>query len=86
MAVGAGIGRSAGELVEELVGRNDGHAHAVALLMEALDALDLGKQLLTGGDNDDHVGRTVGMVVLVGNVVDVIGDGDIARQAGSRTR
>ena len=86
MAVGAGIGRSAGELVEELVGRNDGHAHAVALLMEALDALGLGKQLLTGGDNDDHVGRTVGMVVLVGNVVDVIGDGDIARQAGSRTR
>ena len=65
MAVGAGIGRSAGELVEELVGRNDGHAHAVALLMEALDALGLGKQLLTGGDNDDHVGRTVGMVVLV---------------------
>ena len=54
--------------------------------MEALDARGLGKQLLTGGDNDDHVGRTVGMVVLVGNVVDVIGDGDIARQTGSRTR
>ena len=55
--------------------------------MQLLDALCLLEQLLRGGDNDDHVGKGVGMTVLVGNVVDILrrGKGGIV-DVGCRQR
>ena len=43
--------------------------------MEGLQALGLREQLLRGGDDDDHVDLAVGMVVLIHDVVDILGQG-----------
>ena len=71
--VGIGIGRTARKLVVQLVGRHDVHPQAIMRLVEVFEPLGLGKEFLTGGDDDDHVGGRVGMVVLVGDAVHILG-------------
>ena len=42
--------------------------------------LGLGKKSLSGRYDDDHIGKRVGMMVLVGNIVNVFGNGEIVFQ------
>ena len=78
-AVGIGIGGAAGELVVEFVGGNDIHAQRVLLAVILCQTLCLCQELLRCGDDDDHIGRCVGMVVLVGDVMDVFRHGERTR-------
>ena len=75
-AIGVSIGCTAGELVEELVGRYDVDAQTVFLFVELLQTFGLCQQLLSGGYDNHHVGSFVGMVVLVRDVIDVFRCGE----------
>ena len=84
-AVGIGIGRAARELVVELVGRHYAHPHLVEHGVEVGQALCLSEHLLVGGDYYHHVGRAVGMMVLVGYGMEYFGDCEAAgEQTGCR--
>ena len=85
--VGIGVGCATGKLIVELIGRHDIHAHRVAVAMHLCQALSLRSQLLARRDDDDEVGLRVGVVVLVGNGIDILGHGEgIRSQARLRFR
>ena len=84
--VGVGIRRSTRELIVELVSGHDVHAQRVMLLMKSSQALSLGKQFSRSGDNDDHVGLTVSMMILVGDIVHILGGRECAQEVRSRLR
>ena len=86
-AVGIGIGGAAAELVEQLIGRHDADAQAVLLLVELLQPERLRQQLLRRGNDDDHIGGRVGMVVLIGDAIEQLGHGKgRRREVGRRSR
>ena len=70
-AIGRCVGRSARELIIQLVGRHDSHAQTVALLMQRLDAFSLCQPLLRSGYDDHHVHSPIGMMVLVRYMVHI---------------
>ena len=80
-AVGSGIGGAAAELVIQLVGRYDGYTQSVVLLMVGFQAFGLCQQVLTGGDDNHHIGGGIGMVILIGDAIHIGGlaDGDGGR-------
>ena len=71
-AIGIGIGSATRELVEKLVGRHYAHTKAVALLVQLLQPLGLGKEFLGGGNEYHHVDCLIGMVVLIGDAIDIL--------------
>ena len=86
-AVGIGIGGAAGKLIEQLVGRDDAHAQRVHRFVKLLKTLCLCYKVLGSGDDNHQVGRAVGVMVLVGDAVDVLRCGQRCRaQVGKRHR
>ena len=86
-AIGIGVGRTTGELVEELVSRHNVDAHGVVLLVEGFQPLGLCHHTLRGRNNDDQVGRPVGVMVLIGDAVDILRSGERrGAQVGQRHR
>ena len=69
-AVGRSIRRTAGEFIIQLVGRHDPHPQPVVGLVPGLDALCLRQHLLICRNDDHHVHRLVGMVVLIHDAID----------------
>ena len=78
--VGIGIGRTAGELIVEFVGRNNPYTQTVVLLMESLQTLGLRLQFLGSGYDDDHIHGLIGMMVLIGDVIDILRNRDVGRR------
>ena len=86
-AVGVGVGCAAAELVEELVGRHDAHAQRIALLVQSLQSLGLRQQFLRRRNDDDHIGGSVGMMVLIGDAIDKLRLGEgVAAEPRCRCR
>ena len=54
--------------------------------MEGGESLSLRKEFLRGGDDDDHVGFAVSMMVLVGNVIDILRHREGASKVRGRLR
>ena len=69
-AVGRSIRRTAGEFIIQLVSRHDPHPQPVVGLVPGLDALCLRQHLLISRNDDHHVHRLVGMVVLIHDAID----------------
>ena len=78
--VGIGIGRAAGELIVEFVGRYNPNTQPVVLLMESLQTLGLRLQFLGSGYDNDHIHGLIGMMVLIGDVIDILRNGDVGRR------
>ena len=53
-------------------------------LVEGFQALSLCEQFLRGWDDDDHIGLWVGMMILVGNVIDILRSGCNRREVRGR--
>ena len=83
-SVGHCIRRSAGELVVQFVSRNDTYRKVVVRTVEVGQTFGLFQELLACRNDDDHVGRSVCMMVLVGDVVDVFRYREVRFQRGYR--
>ena len=85
-AIGVGIGGSAAELVKELVGRHDAHSQGIVLLVQLLQPLGLSTHFLRRGNDDDHIGSLVGMMILIGDAIDQLRRGKlVGRKTGGRS-
>ena len=62
----------------QLVGRYDAYTQPVVLFVVCFQAFGLCQQVLTGGDDNHHIGGGIGMVILIGDAIHVGGlaDGD----------
>ena len=83
-SVGHCVRRSAGELVVQFVSRNDTYRKVVVRTVEGGQPFGLFQELLACRNDDDHVGRSVCMMVLVGDVVDVFRYREVRFQRGCR--
>ena len=54
--------------------------------MEGSETLSLSKKFLRSRDDDDHVGFAVSMMVLVGNVIDILRHREGASKVRGRLR
>ena len=70
-AIGIGIGRAAGKLVVELVGRHDVHPQTVVRGMEVGQPLCLCQQMLARRNDNHQIGGAVGMMVLIHNAIEI---------------
>ena len=70
-SIGIGIRCAAGELIKQLVGRNDLSFQTIVFLVEVLQSLCLLQEYLRCRNNDHHLIALVGMQVLIGDIIHI---------------
>ena len=70
-SIGVGIRCTAGELIKQLIGRNDSGLQTVVLFVEFLQSLCLLQEYLRCGNDNHHLIALIGMQVLIGDIIHI---------------